>query len=130
MFEFEEMEDAEAFVSEVQAQFGKEGRVYDDPDEGPPVVFIDRVWAKDDAEAAAIKQRFGLTDVEIAERQKHFAHWDAPTDATRCAVDILAERKIDNWRRSSAGSLSEHEQAQVTKLAPHPRADRRAQGSC
>ena len=70
IFEFEKMEDAEAFVSAVKVRWNLGGKVFDDGD--GVIAFIDRVWAENDAEAAEIKRRFGLTDDEIAGWQKRF----------------------------------------------------------
>src|SRR5262245_23711233 len=102
MFDFEEMEDAEAFADELEEQFGKESQVYDIPDD-VPFVCVDRTLPKNDAEVAAIKQRFGLTDAEITESQKEFAHWGA--DATRCAVGYLAEAKIEQLAKEFGGEF-------------------------
>jgi hypothetical protein len=55
IFEFEEMEDAEAFAAEVKSRWGLDSRVFDDAEaaarshffpwvQQPPVVHVDRPW--------------------------------------------------------------------------------------
>ena len=104
MFEFEEMKDAEAFVSAVKVRWNLGGRVFDHGDE--VIALIDRVWADNDAEAAEIKRRFGLTNDEIADWQKRFPRppeWKtkALAGATRC----LAELKVMDFAKQFGGNF-------------------------
>jgi hypothetical protein len=99
IFEFKEMENAKAFVSELKKRFGLDGQVFDDAKAAaqaadlfpwvqyPPVAHIDRVWADSDAEATEIKHRFGLTARQIEA-------WRKDTSNLQIAVTCAAESKV------------------------------------
>jgi hypothetical protein len=117
IFEFEEMEDAEAFVSAVKTRWDLGGKVFDDGDEAnaeagfpwvlyPPVAVINRVWAHNDDEAIEIKRRFGLTNDEIAGWRKRFP---SPPDqkawALASAAICLAELKVEELAEEFGGDF-------------------------
>jgi hypothetical protein len=113
IFEFKQMEQANAFIGAVNERFGLGGLgPFNDADEvyrhtlfpyvlHPPVVFIDRVCSDTVAEASAVKLRFRLTKRDIDRyRKKEVGRHPLNLESV---IDILAERKVEKLAEEFGG---------------------------